>query len=147
MIRKLLVAVALTIFVCNGYGQPKSEKSISEAVERFRKAMVDPDSATLSALLDEKLSYGHSDGHVDTKPELITKISSGTYDFIGMDLANFTIVVSGKLASVRSTLDGKTNDNGKPGEAHLYVLMVWQKKHGSWKLFARQAVKQAVKPA
>ena len=36
-----------------------------------------------------------------------------------------------------------TNNDNKPGEVHLLILLVWQKQHGQWKLLARQAVKKA----
>jgi ketosteroid isomerase-like protein len=42
---------------------------------------------------------------------------------------------------VRHIFSAVTNDGGKPGEAHLSVLMVWMKQKGQWKLLARQAVK------
>jgi ketosteroid isomerase-like protein len=38
-------------------------------------------------------------------------------------------------------LEAKTNDNGKPNDIKLLVLMVWQKQNKEWKLIARQAVK------
>lgn len=115
---------------------------ISAAVESFRKAVVDADAKTLDRLLADNLSYGHSDGHVEGKKDLIGKLSDGTYDFITMDLTGQTIDLSGDVAIVRNRLDGKTNDGGKPNEAHLYVLMIWQKSGVSWKLIARQAVKR-----
>jgi ketosteroid isomerase-like protein len=50
--------------------------------------------------------------------------------------------VKDKTAIVRHNMAAKTNDNGKPGEVHLHILLVWQKQHGNWKLVARQAVKK-----
>ena len=78
---------------------------------------------------------------VEGKAEFISKIVSGKSDFVSIGLNNQTIAVSGSTAIVRHRLDAKTNDNGKPGEVHLQVLLVWQKLHGHWKLLARQAVK------
>ena len=62
-------------------------------------------------------------------------------DFVTIDLTEQTISISGKTAMVRHTLTAKTNDNNKPGDVQLKVLLVWQKKGGHWKLLARQAVK------
>ena len=121
--------------------QGKNEKAVVTAVENLRKAMVDADSVMLDKLTSEKLSYGHSGGHIDNKKEFVTKIVSGKSDFVTMELSELTIVVSKKVAMVRHKLNATTNDNGKPGEVHLLVLLIWQKQHGSWKLLARQAVK------
>ena len=121
--------------------QDKNEKAVATAVENLRKAMVDGDSTMLDKLTYSKLSYGHSGGHIDNKQEFISKLTSGKSDFVSMELSEQTIVVNKKVAMVRHTLSAKTNDNGKPGEVHLLVLLIWQKQHGSWKLLARQAVK------
>lgn len=123
------------------YGQSKAEKKVATAIEQLRKAMVDGDRAALDAVTHAKLSYGHSGGHVEGKEEFIEKIASGKSDFVTIDLSEQTISITGKTAVVRHKLAAKTNDNGKPGEVHLLILLVFQKDHGSWKLLARQAVK------
>ncbi|HEY4336583.1 MAG TPA: nuclear transport factor 2 family protein, partial [Puia sp.] len=62
-------------------------------------------------------------------------------DFVTVDLSNQTVKVVGNTAWVRHTLTATTNDGGKPGNAHLSVLLVWVKQKGQWRLLARQAVK------
>ena len=66
---------------------------------------------------------------------------SGASDFVTIDLTEQTIKIAGNNAIVRHTLKATNNDGGKPGAPHLYVLLVWQKQKGKWKLLARQAVK------
>lgn len=124
-----------------GFSQVKKEKSIVRAVEQLRIAMLNADSAQLEKLADDKLSYGHSGGQVDNKKEFIQKLLSGRSDFVTLNFSESTIHRSGRIAVVRHTLYGKTNDNGVPGEVHLKILLIWQKKKGGWKLLARQAVK------
>lgn len=121
--------------------QSKREKAVANAVEQLREAMIDADSAMLDKLTAAQLSYGHSSGHIDDKAAFIQKIVSGKSDFVSMELPEQTISVSGSIAIVRHKLNAVTNDNGKPGEVHLAILLVWQKLHGEWKLLARQAVK------
>lgn len=122
-------------------GQHKQETAVASATEQLRKAMVDADKTVLENLTAEKLSYGHSGGHIDDKKEFVEKIVSSKSDFITIDLTEQTISVSGKTAIVRHILTAKTNDGGKPGEVHLRVLLIWQKQGGKWVLLARQAVK------
>jgi ketosteroid isomerase-like protein len=143
MITKFILSMILFPIAFEGTPQ-NNDKDVAAVVERFRKAVVDADGATLKKLLADNLSYGHSDGHIEGREELIDKFSDGRYDFVTMDLTEQTIVITDNIAVVRNKLDGKTNDNGKPNEAHLYVLMVWQKTKDGWKLLARQAVKQAL---
>ncbi len=123
--------------------QSKQEQSVAAAVEKLRLAMIDADKITLESLVADKLSYGHSGGHIDDKKEFLEKIASGKSDFVTIDLSEQTIHVNGKTAIVRHILKAKTNDSGKPGEVHLRILLVWQKQGGKWKLLARQAVKMS----
>ena len=141
MLKKLFLSLIILLSMTTSKAQDKNEKAVATAVEKLRKAMVNGDSAMLDKLTYAKLSYGHSSGHIDTKAEFISKLTSGKSDFVTMDLSDQTIVVNKKTAMVRHKLNATTNDNGKPGEVHLLVLLIWQKQHGSWKLLARQAVK------
>ncbi|WP_343692515.1 nuclear transport factor 2 family protein [Chitinophaga sp.] len=126
------------------FAQSKDEKAVAAQVESLRKAMVDADKATLEKLADAKLSYGHSGGKIEDKQTFVENIVSGHSDFVSIDLTDQTIVISGNTAIVRHNLVAATNDNGKPGNVHLHILLVWVKEGGQWKLIARQAVKQPV---
>jgi len=122
--------------------QSGKENAVKAVVEELRLAMVNGDSIALDKLVYPQLSYGHSGGHVDDRATFIRKLTSGTSEFVSIDLSGKTIIISGKTAIVRHQLDALTNDNGKPGEVHLFVMLVWQKSRGHWKLLARQAVKR-----
>jgi ketosteroid isomerase-like protein len=140
--KKIVSVIILSISILTvGSAQTKQEAAVATAVEQLRKAMVDADSVMLDKLTSDKLSYGHSGGHVDDKAEFIQKIASGKSDFVSIDLSEQTISISGKIAVVRHKLNAFTNDNGKPAEVHLLVLLVWQKTGKYWELLARQAVK------
>jgi ketosteroid isomerase-like protein len=121
--------------------QTKDEKEISDVVEQLRTAMLNGDRAELEKLAAEKLNYGHSSGAVDDKKVFVEKLATRQSDFVTIDLSEQTISVSDKVAIVRHVLKAKTNDGGKPGEANIRVLLIWQKQKGGWKLLARQAVK------
>jgi hypothetical protein len=142
MIKKIFfVAALLFFFISFSLAQSKAEKKVAEAVEKLRIAMIDGNKASLEQLVWDRLSYGHSGGHIDDKKEFVEKLSTGKSDFVTMELTEQTISVIGKTAIVRHKLSATTNDGGKPGEVHLLVLLVWQKQGGNWKLLARQAVK------
>ena len=133
--------IAFVFFNTVSFGQTKDEKAVADAVEQLRIGMVDGNKALLEKLTDEKLSYGHSGGHIDDKKEFVDKLTNGSSDFVTIDLSEQTISISDKVAIVRHTLNAKTNDGGKPAEVHLKVLLIWQKGKDGWKLLARQAIK------
>ena len=133
--------IAFVFFNTISFGQTKDEKAVADAVEQLRSAMVNGDKAVLEKITDEKLSYGHSSGQIDDKKVFVEKLTSGTSDFVTIDLTEQTISISEKVAIVRHTLKAKTNDGGKPGEVNIKVLLIWQKEKGGWKLVARQAIR------
>jgi hypothetical protein len=135
------ILIGIVFFSLQAVGQTGEEKKVEEAVEKLRKAMVDPDKAMLESLVSDKLSYGHSSGALDDKAIFLDKLLSGKSDFVELQFDKQTISVSGKAAVVRHVLNATTNDGGKPGEVHINVLLVWQKVKGKWVLLARQAVK------
>ena len=142
MIKRLFSITTLLVFVnMIVFAQTKDEKDVADAVEQLRLGMINGDKAILGKLTAEKLSYGHSSGHIDDKKEFVEKLSNGSSDFVTIDITEQTISVSDKVAIVRHTLNAKTNDGGKPGEVHLKVMLIWQKQKGGWKLLARQAIK------
>ena len=118
-----------------------ADQAVSSAAEKLRVAMVDPDQATLSGLVADSLSYGHSGGRLDTKASFIGDLLDKKSDFVSIAITDQTVNVSGDVAVIRHTLSGETLDSGKPGTVLLKVLQVWQKQGGQWKLLARQAVK------
>lgn len=121
------------------------QKQVEEAVETLRKLMIDPDSAKLSAMASDKLTFGHSSGKIQNKQEFLHSFISGDTDFTSLEFTDQTVTVSGSTAIVRHTLTGGTHDKGKePGTAKLLIILVWQKVKGQWLLLARQAVKPPV---
>ncbi len=139
---KYWISCLLLIMMGTANAQSKTEQKIAERVTDLQNALVNADSVSLEKLAHNDLSYGHSSGQIDSKASLTRKLTSGQSDFVSINITGQTITISRQTALVRHKLDAVTNDNGKPGEVHLFVLLVWQKIGRNWKLLARQAVKQ-----
>lgn len=139
--RKHIFFFIFLISTAASIAQSKKEAQISAAVEKLKLAMVSGERAALESIAADELSYGHSSGLVETKAQFVEKIASGQSDFVTLELKNQTISISGNTAIVRHELHGTTNDNNKPGEVHLRIMLVWQKQSKEWKLLGRQAVK------
>jgi len=140
--KRLFFVLLATAVSCNMLlAQSNDEKAVAAAVENLRKAMVDPTKAALEKLTAPELSYGHSSGKVQNQAEFVDALVSGASDFLNIDLTEQTIKIIGNTAIVRHVLSAATSDNGKPGNAHIAILLVWIKQSKEWKLLARQAVK------
>ena len=134
---------AVLLLIHPAQAQTKSEKAVAATVENFRMALINPDSTTLSKLVTDDLTYGHSSGKIEDKKTFMHTLLTGQSDFVTVDLTDQTIIVHGKTAIVRHILSAATNDNNKPGTVKLAVLTVWVKEHHQWRLLARQAVRPA----
>lgn len=134
----LLVALSHTSFA-NVSGKDISQ--VEQQVEALRVAMINADAKKLKELTATELNYGHSGGHVEDQAAFIEKIISGKSDFVTIELRDQKIQITKDVAIVRHTLFATTNNDGKPGEVTIGVMLIWQKQHGEWKLLARQAFK------
>ena len=139
--RILFFSFLFVLMTAPVFAQSKDEAAVGAAVESLRKALIDPDKASLDALVTDELTYGHSNGNLQDKAAFEEALLNKSSDFVTIDLTNQTIKVVGNTAWVRHILSATTNDGGKPGTAHLSVLLVWLKQKGQWRLLARQAVK------
>ncbi len=116
--------------------------AVAAAAESLRQAMVAADVAALDTLIADAVSYGHSNGRVDTKAEIVDSFRSGRTQFVAIDIGEQTVtMVDTGLALLRHRLEADTNDGGKPGHIVLKVLLVWLRQEGHWRLVARQAVR------
>jgi hypothetical protein len=141
LLSTLLLSIIAAPVLAQSKDESKEEGAVATAVEALRKALIDPTKANLDALVLDELTYGHSNGNIQDKVAFEEALLNKSSDFVTIDLTNQTIKVVGNTAWVRHTLSATNNDGGKPGTAHLSVLLVWLKEKGQWRLLARQAVK------
>ncbi|WP_443946686.1 nuclear transport factor 2 family protein [Pedobacter sp. AW1-32] len=137
--KKLLIAVALLFTSVQFCAAQKP--AVENAVNMLTKIMINPDSISLENLVLDELSYGHSTGKIQTKRQFIHSLLSGESDFVDIDLSDQEIIIQNKTALVRHTLSAKTNDNHVAGNVKLFILLIWTKEKGGWKLLGRQAIK------
>jgi hypothetical protein len=139
--RKFIIAISLLIFTGLATKAQTTEEKVANAVEFLKQAMIDANQNDLETIASAGLSYGHSSGKIEDKAAFVKSIASGASDFVTIDLTDQTIKVKGKVAIVRHKLAAKTNDNGKPGEVKLGIMLVFAKEGKDWKLIGRQAYK------
>jgi hypothetical protein len=111
--------------------------AVAKAVEALRAAMVAGDGKVLKVVLHDRLTYSHSDGHQQTKAEVLEELA-GKNSFASLALSAQTIDVVGNVAIVRHVFDSVNNlPEGKTSSAHIKVLQTWLKVGKGWKLLAR----------
>ena len=138
-LKKLLTILFLFISV-NIHAQTDEEKLIA-TVKEFHQTLVQKNTVSINQQTDKALSYGHSNGWVETKAEMMKNLETGYLNYHSYKEDSIAIVINNNMANVRFIADIDVTLKETRGNYHLKVLEVWVKKGKRWVLFARQAVK------
>jgi hypothetical protein len=141
---KFYFIILTCLFFSSAVAQTADEKKLIETVQEFHQALVKMNTVSLNQQTDKALSYGHSNGWIQSKTDLIKDFETGYISYQSFKEDNITVLMNNNMANVRfvaditATLNRKTTVNNY----HLKVLEVWVKKSNRWVLFARQAAKR-----
>ncbi len=139
--RASLILILLFIS-CTVFASKPDTAGLRKAVLKLNKALVEKDSATLKKLLHKKVTYGHSNGWVETKRDVIGNLFSGTLVYNNLEQHPLTMTVEeDNVAIVRSDLGIDVTYDGQPIKMKLHVMQVWIKKKKGWLLLGRQSAK------
>lgn len=112
---------------------------VAAAVEALRRATVGGDGSVLRRILLDELSFGHSNGRIEDKADLLDSLD-GKAAFRSIRQSDERIEIVGETASVRHVFDAERNrPDGTVNVVHLAILQVWVKRDGDWRLLARHA--------
>ena len=126
----------------NSFAQSADEKEIAGRVETLRNALMTPDKNILEDLAAEELSYGHSTGLIENKAAFVDALVAGKSKLSAVVFTDQTITVAGDAAIVRHKMTADLNNKDAITKVDIFVLLVWQKQNGKWKILARQAAKK-----
>jgi hypothetical protein len=110
--------------------------TVLTAEDRRYAALLGPDLATLDEVFAEQLTYAHSSGVRDTKPEYLAKIRSGYYVYLRVDHPVERIEVVGDSAIVVGRMTADLIVDGTPKTIDNLALSVWTRATGDWQLLA-----------
>ena len=135
---KLTILFLFISVCCNAQ---TDEEKLTTTLKEFHKAMINKNTASINQQTDKALSYGHSNGWVETKAEMIKDIETGYIVYHSYKEDSISILMNGDMAYARFVADVSATLKGATATFHLKVLEVWVKKGKRWMLFGRQAVK------
>ena len=145
--RELVVAGAVTLGASSFFpgrsdgAQAADEGAVTEAVEILRKGILEADKAKLDQVAAPQVSYGHSDGRVQTKEQFIDGVITRKQTVKSLAFPELKIAVVGNAAIARHIYLSESELDGKATTTKIGALQVWQKQDGAWKLIARQGFK------
>jgi hypothetical protein len=117
------------------------EEKLTATVKEFHQALIKKNTISINQQTDKALSYGHSNGWVENKADIIKDLETGYISYQIFKEDSITVTINGNMANVRFVADITATMKEATNTYHLKVLEVWVKKGKRWVLFARQAVK------
>ena len=120
--------------------QQDSAKLVT-SVKEFHQSQVEGNTISINQQTDIMLSYGHSNGWIETKADMIRNLETGYMNYNSIKEDSIRVMINENIANVRFVADINATLNGNTSSFHLKVLEVWVRKGKRWLLFARQAVR------
>lgn len=137
---KQLLTILFFFLVAFANAQTDEEKLIT-TIKEFHQALVNKNTVSINQQTDKALSYGHSNGWVETKADMIKDLETGYISYGSFKEDSISVTINGNMANVRFVADISATMKATSNSYHLKVLEVWVKKGKRWVLFARQAVR------
>lgn len=94
-------APASTQVLANGSREPTlAEADVLQAVHALSQACLNADRTLLTALTTAALTYGHTDGRLQTRETFLDAVANGQSVFRGIELRNVLVQLAGEIALV-----------------------------------------------
>jgi len=143
MLKNIFILLFILSFAFNAKAQDANDPKmqVTKKMQDLRNALLSKDSVSLSALLADDVSYGHSTGLIQTKAQLIRDVMSGFQDYKSIEPSDLNIRIYDNTAVAVLKLKTSLVANGNPMDLNLSATFTWVKINNAWILVARQAVK------
>jgi len=104
------------------------EEKLTTTLKEFHQALVNKNTVSINQQTDKALSYGHSNGWVQSKADVIKDLETGKIVYHSFKEDSLTITINESMANARFVADVNATLNGNTVNTHLKVLEVWVKK-------------------
>jgi ketosteroid isomerase-like protein len=118
---------------------PGVEQAVRQVEDRRIKALIDDDFATLDAVLADDLTYGHSNGVVDTKASYMETLRSGKTKYQTIERLPSVVRVYGDTAIVTGT--ATVGLRGQAAPFTLRYTLAYVMRDGQWRMVAWQSTR------
>lgn len=116
---------------------------LNDAMRHLDKALLQKDETILRSVLHKDLSYGHSNGWIQSKSDILNDFTSGKLVYNKIENNSSAIVnISKKYATVKTNTNAEGVVNGNAFKLTLHIMQFWLKTKKGWQLIARQSAKQ-----
>ena len=115
---------------------------LKNAMQQLDKALLQKDETVLKSVLHKDLSYGHSNGWIQSKSDILNDFTSGKLTYSKIENNSSAIIVITKdYATVKTNTNAEGVVNGTAFNLKLHIMQFWIKTKKGWQLIARQSAK------
>lgn len=116
--------------------------AVLKALQTLETGLVAKDLIAVEKHLGKHAAYGHSNGWVQSKDDVLKDLKSGYLVYQKITQLSISIQLQDKKnALVKEKIAVEGNVNGTNFAMNLFVLQWWKKSGGVWKLVMRQSAK------
>ena len=143
MQKNIFILLIALFFAFNVKAQDPNDPKmqVMMKMQDLRNALLSKDSISLSVLLADDISYGHSSGLIQTKSQLIRDVMSGFQEYKSIEPSDMNVRIYDNTGIATLKLKVNLSFGGKPMDLNLIATLTWVKINNEWKLVARQSVK------
>src|SRR4030095_5747767 len=115
---------------------------LKNAMQQLDKAHLQKNESVLRSVLHNDLSYGHSNGWIQSKNDILNDFTSGKLVYNKIENNSSAIInISKKYATVKTNTNAEGVVNGTAFKLTLHIMQFWIKTKKGWQLIARQSAK------
>jgi len=115
---------------------------LKETMQKLDKALLQKDEMVLKSVLHKDLSYGHSNGWVQSKNDVLNDLKSRKLVYKKIENSSSSIInISEKWATIKTSTNAEGVVNGNEFNLSLHVMQFWIKTKKGWQLIMRQSAK------
>ena len=140
---KGLLLSGLVLFLFNSSFAQIDSIGLKNAMQQLDKALLQKDEAGLKLVLHDDLSFGHSNGWIQSKSDILNDFASGKMTYNKIENNSSVIVkINKKYATVKTNTNAEGVVNGTAFKLTLHIMQFWIKTKKGWQLIARQSARQ-----
>ena len=141
---KKLLFGSLVLFLFNSSFAQIDSIGLKKAMQQLDKALLQKDENVLISVLHDDLSFGHSNGWIQSKNDILSDFASGKLTYNKFENNSSSIVkISKEYATVKTNTNAEGEVNGTAFKLTLHIMQFWIKTKKGWQLIARQSAKQS----
>ena len=134
----------LILFLVNNSFSQIDSAGLKTAMQKLDKALLQKDENVLRSVLHKDVSYGHSNGWIQSRSDILNDFTSGKLTYHKIENNSSAIVtISKKYATVKTNTNAEGMVNETAFKLTLHIMQFWMKTKSGWQLIARQSAKQS----